>query len=267
MSQRRSKNKRKRGVFDEQQDATAITEAEFNQDNISESLTSNSFVRVDQKESSPRKSRRIIPGFLSSKTESSIVILDESEEEEQVDSDDNLQETNNTNIVSEENEEQENNNDSNEEVESPEYNNNDENDEEQDDTNNISNNEEGEARIQYSRETVIEGRYYKSEREIIEDYRREFPDEDTSYIDDPSLPLEHGPRVRKAREPWSGLEKRGLEIGLYYARDSRWQEIKNMYYRILIRRSAVQIKDRARNELNRRKKEELDLGPFKWIDR
>ena len=73
------------------------------------------------------------------------------------------------------------------------------------------------------------------------------------------------PKPRKPYTPWTAEEVDALEegLGLY---GGQWALIKNVYKDALCNRTNVQIKDKARNELNYRKKAGEPLGVYAQLD-
>ncbi|KAG1437973.1 hypothetical protein G6F56_012845 [Rhizopus delemar] len=72
-------------------------------------------------------------------------------------------------------------------------------------------------------------------------------------------------RLRKEREAWSLEEIRALEAGLKKYKAPCWVDIKNYVSPDLDSRTNIQIKDKAHGEIKRRRREEQDLGPYKYV--
>ncbi|RCH81286.1 hypothetical protein CU098_000564, partial [Rhizopus stolonifer] len=85
------------------------------------------------------------------------------------------------------------------------------------------------------------------------------------YIPDSGGPPRKFPKVRKKSEPWTDEETKELEQGLIRLKAKLWVQIRKKS-QLLQHRELTALKDKARNEIKRRKRLGIDLGGFVYAE-
>ncbi|KAI7862717.1 hypothetical protein BDF14DRAFT_1851539 [Spinellus fusiger] len=75
----------------------------------------------------------------------------------------------------------------------------------------------------------------------------------------------NGAELKQTRVPWTEDELYALIEGLELVKGPQWSAIKRMFPDALSRRTPFQLKDKARNEIKRRRRVGENMGPFEYL--
>lgn len=83
--------------------------------------------------------------------------------------------------------------------------------------------------------------------------------------DGKARPVSTIPKIREKAQRWTEPEVQALEEGMRYYKTTAWSAIHDTFKDVLGSHKPTQLKDKAKNEVNRRRKKGIPLGGFKYF--